>query len=602
MKRLNSLALLAAGIAAGLGGSLLYSGYWPEPKPATAAEQHDHGEAPPEAAGHDHADHDAADGEHSGHDHTGHGSDHDQAENGENGREVLYYRDPMGSPDTSPVPKKDSMGMDYIPVYADEGDEKPDDAGHDHQGEDGQAGMDHDAEGHKADEHSGMDHDSMDHGSMSGESMDSDAMDHDSMGGDAMDHEDYNHGEASDEKGKGEASSDADGEREILYYRNPMGLPDTSPVPKKDSMGMDYIPVYADEAEGGDTVKVSLDKIQRSGVKTEKVGRKALSREVRGVGTVEHDESTISVVTVRSDGYIEDLFVDRMGQHVEAGEPMFRFYSSQIQLAQVDLLVSLRSRSRTGSDREVEGAIQKLRNLDVPQSRIEEVIETKKNPRTLDWPAPATGHVMSKDVLKGQFVEAGEELFRIANTDHVWVIAEVAEADIGEVAVGAPATVTLRAFPNKPHEGKVTFVYPHMTNMQTRTVPVRIELPNPDGDMRPGMYADVVFHRGAEAPDVVAVPDDAVIDSGARTVVLIAKGGGRFQPREVKLGRRGQNYVEILEGVSEGEEVVTSATFLIDSESKLKAALQTFDQDKPVEGMAGEGMADEEMTEEGMTQ
>ncbi|ODA66565.1 Cation efflux system protein CusB precursor [Methyloligella halotolerans] len=531
MKRLNSLALLGAGLAAGIGGSFLYSGYWPEAQPAIAAEQHDHGAAESEAPGHDHADHD----------HTGQAT-----QPGKSDREILYYRNPMGSPDTSPVPKKDSMGMDYIPVYADEADEKPNDAGHDHQAEDGHAGMDRDS----------------------------------------MDHEHHDRGDQSDESDK---SSDAGGEREILYYRNPMGLPDTSPVPKKDSMGMDYIPVYADEAEDGDTVKVSLDKIQRSGVKTEKVGRKALSRQVRGVGTVEHDESTISVVTVRSDGYIEDLFVDRRGQHVKAGEPMFRFYSSQIQLAQVDLLVSLRSRSRTGSDREVEGAIQKLRNLDVPQSRIDEVIETKKNPRTLDWPAPATGHVMSKNVLKGQFVEAGDELFRIANTDHVWVVAEVAEADIGEVAVGTPATVILRAFPNKPHEGKVTFVYPHMTNMQTRTVPVRIELPNPDGEMLPGMYADVVFHVGAEAPDVVAVPDDSVIDSGARTVVLIAKGEGRFQPREVTLGRRGEDYVEILKGVSEGEEVVTSATFLIDSESKLKAALQAFDRDETQEGMAKDG-------------
>jgi len=589
MKRLNSLALLAAGLAAGIGGGFLYSGQWPEPKPAIAAEPHDHGAAESEATGHDHDDHDGAGHENTGGDHSGHDqTGHDAGAHDTGDREVLYYRNPMGLPDTSPVPKKDSMGMDYIPVYADEADEKADDPVHDHQAEDAHTGMDHGAEGHETDEHSGMDHESMEH---------------ESMGSDAMDHEHHDHGDQeSDKSGNSDETSDADGEREILYYRNPMGLPDTSPVPKKDSMGMDYIPVYADETEGGDTVKVSLDKIQRSGVKTEKVGRKALSREVRGVGTVEHDESTLSVVTVRSDGYIEDLFVDRMGQDVEAGEPMFRFYSSEIQLAQVDLLVSLRTRARTGEDREVEGAIQKLRNLDVPQSRIDEVLKSKENPRTLDWPAPATGHVISKNVIKGQFVEAGDELFRIANTDHVWVVAEVAEADIGEIAVGTPATVTLRAFPNKPHEGKVTFVSPHMTNMQTRTVPVRIELPNPDGEMLPGMYADVVFHAGAEAPKAVAVPDDAVIDSGARTVVLIAKGEGRFQPREVTLGRRGEDYVEILKGVSEGEEVVTSATFLIDSESKLKAALQSFDQDKADEEMAREGMAKDEMAKEEMAQ
>ncbi|BAQ16701.1 MULTISPECIES: efflux RND transporter periplasmic adaptor subunit [Methyloceanibacter] len=375
-----------------------------------------------------------------------------------------------------------------------------------------------------------------------------------------------------------EMSEGENGERKILYYRNPMGLPDTSPVPKKDSMGMDYIPVYADEVDDSDTVKVSLAKIQRSGVKTETVGLKALSREVRGVGTVEHDESTLWVVTVRSDGYIEDLFVNKAGAHVKTSDPMFRFYSPQIQLAQVDLLVSLRTQGRTGFNRDVRGAIQKLRNLDVPQERIDEVIETKENVRTLDWPAPASGHVIEKNVLKGQFVEAGEELFRIADNSHVWVIAEVAEADIADVKVGTPVTVTLRAFPNDPHEGKVTFIYPHMRTMETRTVSVRIELPNPDGSMKPGMYADVVLRPDADAPDVMAVPSNAVIDSGTRKIVLIAKGEDRFEPREVSIGRIGSGFIEVIDGLEEGEEVVISATFLIDAESKLKAALEAFNQ------------------------
>jgi len=365
----------------------------------------------------------------------------------------------------------------------------------------------------------------------------------------------------------------------ILYYRNPMGLPDISKVPKKDSMGMDYIPVYADEAGGEDdnTVKVSLDKIQRSGVRTEKVGMKTVARPVRGVGEVEHDESLLTIITVRSDGYIEDLFVDKTGQHVKKDQPLFRFYSPQIQLAQVDLLVALRAQGRDGG-RDVEGAVQKLRNLDVPEARIEEVQRTKENPRTLDWPSPTTGDVTAKNVIKGQFVKAGDELFRIADHSRVWVIAEVAEADIGDIAVGDTATITLRAFPNDPHEGKVTFIYPEMMKPETRTISVRIELPNPDGRMRPGMYADVVLHPGANAAPVVAVPDSAVIDSGTRKVVLIAKGEGRFEPRAVKLGSADGGYVQVLDGVKSGEEVVTSATFLIDSESNLKAALQALDQ------------------------
>jgi membrane fusion protein, copper/silver efflux system len=368
-------------------------------------------------------------------------------------------------------------------------------------------------------------------------------------------------------------------ERKILYYRNPMGLPDTSPVPKKDSMGMDYIPVYADEQDEPGTVRVSLDKVQRIGVTTEKVEAKTISRAVRGVGTVQHDESLLTIVTVRSDGYIEQLFVNKTGQHVGKGDPLFRFYSPQIQLAQADLVVAVRAHGRdSGVGGDLEGAMQKLRNLDVPDGRIDEVRKTMTNPRTIDWVSPATGDVIEKNVIEGQRVVAGDELFRIADHSRMWVVAEVAESDIAMIAVGTHATVTLRAFPTEPHDGVVTFIYPEMMKPETRTVSVRIELPNPDGEMRVGMYADVVFHPDGDGAKVTAVPDSAIIDSGTRQVVLIAKGDGRFEPRAVKLGRRGEGYAEITEGIKPGEEVVTSANFLIDAESNLKAALQSFGQ------------------------
>lgn len=368
--------------------------------------------------------------------------------------------------------------------------------------------------------------------------------------------------------------------RKILYYRNPMGLPDTSPVPKKDSMGMDYIPVYADEVDDPNTVKVSLDKIQRIGVKTEKVEARSISRTVRGVGTVQHDESLLTIVTVRADGYIEQLFANKTGQHVQKGEKLFRFYSPQIQLAQADLLVAVRARGKGfgGLAGELDGAMQRLRNLDVPEARIDEVRKTMTNPRTIDWASPATGDIVEKKVIEGQRVAAGDELFRIADHSRIWVIADVAEADIGEIKVGARATVTLRSFPTEPHEGVVTFIYPEIMKPETRTVSVRIELENPDGQMKPGMYADVVFKSDAESDPSATVPDSAVIDSGTRQVVLVAKGDGRFEPRAVKLGRRGDGYTEISDGLKPGEEIVTSANFLIDAESNLKAALQSFGQ------------------------
>jgi len=369
------------------------------------------------------------------------------------------------------------------------------------------------------------------------------------------------------------------GSRRILQYRNPMGLPDTSSVPKKDSMGMDYIPVYEGEANDGNTVIVTLDKVQRIGVKTEAAQLRTLAQPVRAVGTVEHDESRITVVTVRMEGYIEDLFVNKTGQHVYAGEPLFRMYSSEIQRAQADLIVAVRASKRGMSDEgdSLSGSIQRLRNLSVPESQIKEVREKGTNPRTVDWPSPATGEVIEKRIINGQRVTPGVELYRIANHDVVWVVADVAEGDLHAVGIGSHATVTLRAYPAEPMQGEVTLIYPEL-KPETRTARVRIELPNPDGRLKVDMYTDVLFQGEADLKAVVTVPDSAVIDSGTRQVVLMAKGEGRFEPRAVKLGRHGNGYVEALRGISEGEEVVTSATFLIDAESNLKAALAAFKQ------------------------
>jgi Cu(I)/Ag(I) efflux system membrane fusion protein len=355
----------------------------------------------------------------------------------------------------------------------------------------------------------------------------------------------------------------AGGPRKVLYYRNPMGLPDTSPVPKKDWMGMDYIAVYeGEEQDDGKTVKVSLDKLQRSGVRTEPVEARVVVRPVRAVGTVKQDESRLTVVTLRADAFIEELFVSKTGQHVRAGDPLFRFYSPDVVSAQVDVRIG--------------GPEQRLRNLGVPEGHIRDV-RAGKNPMTLVWPSPATGDVIEKRIVNGQKVRAGDELYRIADHTHIWVIADVAESDLPAIKIGTRATVMVRAYMAQPIEGELTFIYPEL-RAETRTARVRIEVPNPDGRLKVDMYADVVLHAGADETPVVAVPTSAVIDSGSRQVVLIAKGEGRFEPRPVKLGRRGDGYVEVLEGVASGEEVVTAATFLIDAESNLKAALQAFTQ------------------------
>ncbi|MBI2714469.1 MAG: efflux RND transporter periplasmic adaptor subunit [Rhizobiales bacterium] len=374
------------------------------------------------------------------------------------------------------------------------------------------------------------------------------------------------------------------GDRKILFYRNPMGLPDTSPVPKKDSMGMDYIAVYdGDAPSDGKTIKVSVERVQRSGVRTEPAEARVLTRPVRAVGTVAIDERRATIVTMRSDGYVEDLFVNTTGQIVRAGEPLFRVYSPDIQQAFSDLLVakSWSGTANVGLGKSLEGAMQRLRNLGVPEARIREIRDSGSNPRIIDWLAPAGGTVMVKRVINGQKIVAGDELYRIVDLTNVWVIADVAEGDLAEIKLGDRATVTFRAYRNQPVEGKVTFIYPEVKT-ETRTVRVRIEVANPDERLKPDMYADVTFLADADHGAVTTVPVSAIIDNGKQQIVLVSKGEGRFEPRPVKLGRRGDGYVEIVEGLKPGEDIVTTATFLIDAESNLQSALKTFtDPEQP---------------------
>jgi membrane fusion protein, copper/silver efflux system len=391
----------------------------------------------------------------------------------------------------------------------------------------------------------------------------------------------YDDQEPSVAKAEAKPPSARPGSNRILYYRNPMGLPDTSPAPKKDSMGMDYIPVYeGEDQDDGTTIKVSLDRIQRSGVRTEEARPRSLTASIRAAGTARADERKLTVVTLRAEGYIEALHVSATGETVKAGQPLFRLYSAPLVQAQLEYALALKV-ARTGRDSEqtalIDGAAQKLRNLGVPESRMREIQQGGAVPRTIEWPAPSDGTVIEKKVVNGQRVMPGEELYRIIDLSTLWVIAEVTEQDVALVTLGNPATVTFRAFANQPIEGHVTFVYPDL-KPETRTARVRIEIRNPGGRLKTDMYANVVVHAGADEGPVVAVPDSAIIDSGTRQLVLISKDEGRFEPRPVKLGRRGEGYVEVVDGVKEGEQVVTSATFLIDAESNLRAALKAFTQ------------------------
>jgi len=367
------------------------------------------------------------------------------------------------------------------------------------------------------------------------------------------------------------------GERRVRYYRNPMGLPDTSPVPKKDPMGMDYVPVYEDEAQDASTVTISPGKLQKTGVRSEPVERRKLSVPVRAAGKVEFNPNRISIVSLRFEGFIENVENVAEGDYVRKGQPLMRLYGPALSSAAAEYVAVLNAgRGAPMSMERLEGARRRLANLGLTEGAIAEIARSRTVPRVISWPAPQDGHIMERAAFNGMRAAPGDVLFRIVDHSNVWVLADVAERDIGLVSPGQTVNVRPRAYPDRVFKGRVALISPHL-NMETRTARARVELPNPDGLLRGDMYADVEIEAAGGAK-VLAVPESAVIDTGTRQVVILDKGEGRFQPREVTLGRRGEGFAEIRKGVGEGDRVVTSALFLIDAESNLKAALQALEQ------------------------
>jgi Cu(I)/Ag(I) efflux system membrane fusion protein len=380
-------------------------------------------------------------------------------------------------------------------------------------------------------------------------------------------------------------ASEAKAERRLLYYRNPMGLPDTSLVPKKDGMGMDYLPVYAGEDGDETVVKLSPGRIQRSGVRSERVGRQLITRPIRVPGTVQLDERRIAVVATRSDAFVQEVAAVTTGDHVTKGDRLVRIYSPEITAAGAQFLTELNAAARGVPEG---GARQRLENLGVPPEIVAEIERSRRVPLTINWSAPRDGVVLERNVVDGMKTAAGDSLFRLADLSTIWVIADVPESDLAAIRIGAPATIRLRGRPGTVFEGKVSLIYPQVAEA-TRTTKIRIELANREGVLLPNMYADVEIGSGDAAP-ALAVPDSAVIDTGTRRIVILDRGEGRFEPREVKLGQRGDGVVAISEGVVEGDRVVVSANFLIDAESNLKAALSGL---KPMEIKASEAKPSE---------
>ncbi|MEX1138685.1 MAG: efflux RND transporter periplasmic adaptor subunit [Bacteroidota bacterium] len=420
-----------------------------------------------------------------------------------------------------------------------------------------------------------------------------------------------------------ESATDGSSERKILYYRDPMNPQNTSPTPKKAPDGMDFVPVYDGSSrasgerkiafyrdpmhpwytsdkpgkapdcgmdltpvyEGEDEslgIKIDPVTVQNIGVKVATVERRKLKKVIRTVGRIDFDETKVYSVNTKIMGWVEKLYVDYTGKLVRKGDPLMELYSPELVSTQEEYLQALRYRrrlqqssideSRKGADELVESSRRRLQYWDISDAEIRELEERGSPRKTMTIYSPADGVVMDKMVFKGQSVMVGMELYKIADLSTVWVLADIYQYELPWVKVGQQADVELSYLPGKTFRGVITYVYPTL-NMETKTAKVRIVVQNTGNiDLKPEMFATVKISSPV-AIDAVAVPDQAIIRSGERNIAVIALGGGYFDPREIKLGVMADGYVEVLEGIREGEKIVTSSQFLIDSESNLKAAV-----------------------------
>lgn len=320
-------------------------------------------------------------------------------------------------------------------------------------------------------------------------------------------------------------------------------------------------------------VELSLDRVQLIGVRTAPATREKLSSELRTVGYVTADESKLVRVHTRFSGWIEGLAASTTGQKVRRGQVLASIYNLELLPAQQEFLTARGwSGAPSGPTAQLEqDARTRLELLGMSRGEIDHIAKTGKPSRTVAVTAPTSGYVVAKQAIQGGFVQPGTQLFEIADLSRVWVLADVYEYEIPRVAVGQPASVELAGQRGQRIEGKVGFIYPAL-EPATRTLKVRVELENRDLKLRPGMYADVFIGLGDQ--QAVVVPREALVDTGDHQYVFVAKEGGRFEPRLVQVGGRSDDKVQITSGVGEGETVVTTANFLIDSESRLKAAIE----------------------------
>ncbi len=369
-----------------------------------------------------------------------------------------------------------------------------------------------------------------------------------------------------------------------LYWKAPMDPTFIRDEPGKSPMGMDLVPECPSSTEAPSEGAVVIDSttIQNIGVRTAPVERRDLARSVRAVGRVSYDERRVAHVHTKVQGWVEKLFVDFVGQKVERGQPLLEIYSPELVATQEELLLAARYRDATGDspfedvrgggDSLFEATKRRLALWDVPEREVETLLETGEVKRTLTLYAPASGVITALGVRSGMEIQPNENLYTIADLSRVWVVADVYEYELPWLELGQRATVELSYLPGERMEGELTYIAPFL-DAKTRTAEVRLELDNTRGKLKPEMFGTAVIETTPH-PNALAIPSDAVIRSGTRTIAVVALGEGRFEPRDVELGLdTGDGWFEVLSGLQDGDEVVISSQFLIDSESNLQEAV-----------------------------
>ncbi len=366
------------------------------------------------------------------------------------------------------------------------------------------------------------------------------------------------------------------GERKILYWKAPMNPTEIYDQPGKSAMGMDLVPVYEDEVVGGVDIKIDPVTQQNMGIRTERVEKGPLVRTIRTYGHVTYDETRTATVSPKFSGWIEQLYVDFTGQFVKRGDPLFAIYSPELVTAQEEYLVAYRNLSRvsgSGGRDLLASARRRLKYFDVPEDQIRAIEKSGQVRKTLTLRSPSSGVVTHKNAVEGVSVKAGTTVYQLADLSRVWVEAHIYEYELPWVELGQDARMTLPYLPGRVFQGVVTYVYPYLQR-KTRDVVIRLEFDNPDLVLKPDMYADVRI-ESRQSGEGLLVPSEAVIRSGERNLIFVARGDGKFTPREVTLGLKAEGgKMEVLSGLAPGEVVVTSGQFLLDSESKLKEAVQ----------------------------